>query len=867
MSKIILFAQHIRTSSKARRGFRTFKRTLSVINDQMDEILGTYGVYTPTQYQNFQEMEPEDYPKLFMFYRLDSYRVLCRSTYVGEDLHSFPPRTGNYISHALVCSDVERYNPIEVFLEAGWMNIDTIKKEDNVAGVDMNIQKLQLELHNDYDDFNEHFKKLFFSNSGRKEKRIIMFMHAVDAIILRKRIIIVDERNSLQYWMFSLLYVFPEELIFKYLDIASFFNSNLLMDICNVLCFEPENLEKIKLHNDYKRWDVIDGNAQHQPSIYAEVLMKCILQEEQKDFRAFKKEVFEEFRVTSRFTMDEFNKYARFFDEIHKINKMSAAEFEGFLTLYLKEEAKVQAIFKEIQSKEIWDKILLFWKSLFNGRYVNDFHYFKLIFDNFAANVPERYWLEFEREVIPRVEFSGEIEMLIRYYQLLNNEDSERLVVYYPKIDQILQQIENPEKARTSIRKILDTVRSLDEPQKTKLKAKEKFIDVCQQIKSVDKYEGIIFMYGHRDIFNDENARRGISKLIGHVSWDTLFKLIKEGRSDCLQYLQHSVPNVLPDNKELISILYNNRYQEEQPETYRLYSTLSEQERIEFIKHSPDALKKIILDKISVQSVSILEKILDIYNGIVQEKMIVEKFLIDIEMHEDLWHLCYILLEGPDHIQNSALYPNIIRLGESSRKMVFSAIDDISVEISSKYIRVAELLSRKKLISRNVPKSHLEFTYDDLRSIGSLNELRDIRRKIKGRAFTEDDLRKLIKPPWEYFCWAELFEHLKDEDKKEIPKMIHNILSEYKKEDEVHYRKWYFITCEFFIYLISIDNMEEFHALVTQLFQLNWESYDFITNRLLYIMPAENSTYEYYKKHDSKSRWTNRGPSWTPLQR
>src|SRR6186713_2072504 len=131
MSKLIEFQQHIRTSSKVRRGFRTYQTSES-IDSETDRNLSSYGVYTPTAYEDSMTMQPDDYPEMFVFYQLDDGRkVVCKSKYIGLDLHSYPPRAGNYISHALVCNRKTPFNPVEVYERAEWKTGREVEENDS----------------------------------------------------------------------------------------------------------------------------------------------------------------------------------------------------------------------------------------------------------------------------------------------------------------------------------------------------------------------------------------------------------------------------------------------------------------------------------------------------------------------------------------------------------------------------------------------------------------------------------------------------------------------------------------------------------------------------------------------------------------
>ncbi|TVL99006.1 MAG: hypothetical protein CV087_19685 [Candidatus Brocadia sp. WS118] len=859
MTKTIEFAQHIRTSSKARRGFRTFKRTLSVITDQLDEKLGTYGVYTPTQYQNFQEMEPKDYPKLFMFYRLEGRRVLCKSTYEGNDLHSYPPRAGNYIAHALICNIEERFNPIEVFKKATWKTIDNIRDEDDVAGVDLSIEALRVSLQENHEDTS--YLKVLLEPPHEGYNRQNMFKQAVDAIINQKKVIIVDDKEMLESWMFCLLQAFPEEFVFKSLNIASFSNSNLLMEVCNVLCFEPENVEKIRRHSDYEKWEIVTKNsARGEAPYYARVLTECIAEKDGKDFAAFKREVFKEFDSTSTFSVEEFNKHARFFDELHKIGEMSEEGFVGFLSLYIKEYAKVRVIFEEIKSKKIWKKIMVFWKALKGEKPTHNLENYKFILENYSVpGETDQLWLEFEKMVVQSRDFQNNLDTLLDYYRLTKIENPQRLTTYFPKIEQIIGLIENPEIAKARINDVFNTISSLDGQSKAKLEAQLRDIEIIQQIKDANGHEKVIVLYNNRAIFKSESIQIEIEKLIGRLSWEQVFTLIKDGKRECLQYLIEHGPPITFSNVKLVSMLIKSDYREYQADIFELYSELNDKN--DFLRCSPKGIQDMIFSKIFISTVPELEKYLGLYKEMIAGEIIVKKFL-DVANHSEVWLLCELCysIQNSNHLRLSQ-YPNIRNISDTSRNLIFNAVNDLSVEIPERYRQLAEWLSRQKYIKRLVPKSRMEeFSYDDLRSIGAIGEFKDIRKKIKGDSLSEDDLLKLVKLPWEYFCWKELCEQLSVEENREIPNLIAQIIEKfYRSRDDFKYRMWCLLACEYITYLIKYEKSKEFRYCL-DIIRINWKEYEFISNRLLVIMYGTNPLYENFKQK-SKGFGLSKGPS------
>ncbi len=237
----LIFSQHIRTSSKIRRGFRTFKRTINEIDENMDGKLSTLGVYTPIQYKNFQNMNPNEYIPKYIYSAPE--KLLIKSTYIGEDLHSYPARQGNYIAHSLV-SDTYIKNPSQVFKKFNWYTKNRIINEDLANGiVDINIPNVSFQNTVEYNKnvLSPEFKNLLFKiESGKK-------------------IIIHADKTNKEFLFFTILENIDKNYLSKNLKITIPSDERLDIKYYQVFIVENTNIEvwNKNLSNDIV---IVDGN-------------------------------------------------------------------------------------------------------------------------------------------------------------------------------------------------------------------------------------------------------------------------------------------------------------------------------------------------------------------------------------------------------------------------------------------------------------------------------------------------------------------------------------------------------------------------------------------------------------------------------
>ena len=851
----ISFAQHIRTSSKARRGFRTFKRTTEI--EAFDEKLGAYGVYSATQYDNFQDMAPEDYPKLFMFYRLENYTVVCRSSYEGTDLHSYPPRSGNYLAHSLLCPSKERFNPLQVWLANIWKTKQDIEKEDSSEGVGLEIERLVLNLDGDL-GYTQDLQELLSKDSPRRDERALMFTQIVDAIIQRKKVLIVDETKYLEKWAFSLIQVFPEEFVFRYVSIASFATSNALTEICNVLCFEPQNAEKARRYEN-EQVIVVDINTVKvcQVSSYSKVLLESIMSEDVNAFMTFRKQVFHEFSVNSSYTLEEFVRNARFFDELYRMHEKNDRQFSEFVYNYTQDKQKVDAIFQEMKNQELWDEFILFWRALRTVKPTNNFEHYKEIHRYSIRGLTDGQWIEFEKEVVSNIDFSNQLNTLYHYFHLTEIESLARMEVYFLKIEAILSKID--ENAQPDLIKFVKQFfKPLSDVHLYKLEEIEMYLDVHEKIQKAQSQEQQIFLLVDKsNVIRTFEQKNKIATLIKEFTWKEIFYLIKNNRHQGVIKLYDLNYNIQLPNKQLaLYIAKNEKNNLDGVQLYAFYSCLQDSGKIDFITHSTQKIKQIIIERESLRKVSDLERYLSAYREMLGEEIILEKFRKDYDSIREIWHLLEIF---DDQIKFSTQYQAISKIKENNR-LIFNKIINIDKSpIPPEFEKIAERLTRKGQIKRKTPKTTIEYSYNDLVSIGTISEFKDIYKRIDGKLFQEDMI-KLVKPPWEYFVWRELHRHLKKPHQAEVPNLINNVLNYYSEKHPNLYKKWCYIACEYIIFCIIDNNMEMFRIALGQ-FNIDWSEYDFICNRLLCILTENNEVSEYFYKHE-KYRSFGEGPTW-----
>jgi hypothetical protein len=867
MTKEITFAQHIRTSSKARRGFRTFKKTVREVNEQLDETLGTYGVYTPTQYRDFRDRLPEDYPILFMFYNLNNrYRILCRSTYEGEDLHSYPPRAGNYIAHSLICGLNERFNLIEMLLHAPWKTKKQIIEEDDVANpVGINIDSVPLPDCKSY-EVDACLNRLL----GNDPKRQNMFVHAVDAIIDRKQVVIVDDigsnNNRLTEWMFALISVFPIEFVFKNMNISSFANSNQLLEVCNILCVETQNIEKLARYIDESNWEIIDGSVQHKPTYYSNILIECVEQKEGKNFNEFRENVLDEFEPSSSYTRKYFEKLAHFYFELPLIHQMDDEKFNSFLLFFIDEEKKRDKIFDELKNifedepnNFIKNKILNFWIKFAELIRINQFNEFKFkhLLEKYVPNNLLPLWIDFERETIPRIDFQNDIMKVLKYYELPNQDTTERLDIYYPFIIGAIKSIKDPEYQSLVINKTLSFVSALTNSHKADLNELKRYVKVCQEINAKNGVGKLLCFYKNYEVFKPENLKKEIYRLIAYIPWDQVFNLLRNERNDCLKFFLENGPSQIFSNKDLTFYLCQDDITEYESHIYEEFMKLNKSSQKEFLANSPKTVQQLIIRNISIENLPELEKQLTIYSGTENEIKLIENLLANIEHNNDLWSLCFFMMQKPSAEDGTFKYPNIRKISKSGRKIIYDAVANESVEIPIDYFDFAEELIKRKIIRRKLPEKNSNLKLIGGNFIEDLTNFIGFKKKYNNSTLSAEYLIETINSnlPWDFYKWEELCKQLSQEEIEQIPRLLYRIINSHSPKNETFlYHQWCYIACEFIIRLIVIDKPKSLKNCLGIL-AIDSTEYGFILQRLLCILGNEdNNSRRYFNDLNSEKR-------------
>ena len=147
----------------------------------------------------------------------DNRYICCRSTYIGLDLHSYPPRTGNYLAHSLIYEGIDTFNPVELYNRYNWKTGEIVENDDS-TNPPFHIDKGNLELE-------DTFYPIPLNELLKEEYRHQFLKKAIELILEKKKLIIVDENKSLLNWTFSLLHFSLKSL---YLNISGFLHMQIL---------------------------------------------------------------------------------------------------------------------------------------------------------------------------------------------------------------------------------------------------------------------------------------------------------------------------------------------------------------------------------------------------------------------------------------------------------------------------------------------------------------------------------------------------------------------------------------------------------------------------------------------------------------
>ncbi|PWV45827.1 hypothetical protein [Chitinophaga sp. S165] len=871
-SNVITFRQHIKTSSRARKGYRTYQYT-PPMDEQTDEKLGGYGVYVSTAYSDMSSIGLGERPELFLFYNLDpKTKVVSRSTYVGFDLHSYPPRPGNYVSHALVTDSQHRFNPVELYKKAAWKTGDIIAAEDSSNDpIPINISPLSMQVDPEFiylDCFDELLLPTFSDpgiSGGKTASRQKMFMAVVDAIIRRQKVLIIDDKSTLLNWAMCLLQSFPLDFVHRHLSITSFANSHTLMDICQVLCFETENSERVKRMAD--RATVIDINnaGVENPGIYARSLLTAI---QKGDFAHFRDEVFSKISAAA-YTPELFNKCADLFHQMPEVPYMPAQKFETFFTSQADDAQNVERIISIVQRYERADLCNIIWRTLLKKKppTADDLSTYRVISQYIISHLTDDLWIKLESEVADKLLFSR-LDQVSTFFSVTNILSPDRNTPFINKVIPLINSNQQQTIKERGICMIKDfVVGEITADQKSQLEKIQDQIDFMDQLEKAPASEQYpLFLRAY------EYEKLGKAFVLGCVShlkqftWHLFFNWPQWDINSLRSLFEIAELSFkLPDKALALCVLQS----ECSPKTFRFhFEQLTDNEQKDFVNVIPLPVRDRLMDSLSLEKVLTFVPHVNVHDAL---NRYIARCFRDSQQ-SDLWSLCN-LIHNPT--ADKSKFPNtIIHINGSNLKPVYDALDNDVAHIPIEHIRIARLLSEKGKIKRPVPAAHMDITLDHIRAIGRLDHMGQVAKYVKNKRFDEQVLRSLIKLPWPHYAWEVLFNELDNRNKEKLPVMLKNILTDLQQRYPASSKsaaaintpllQWQHIIYQYAVFLIVKDEYSHYLTLLNTI-RPSWEDYKIIRDQLVCLMPEENNTYTAFKSPSNKKGFLftrTHGPTW-----
>jgi hypothetical protein len=823
-------------------------------------------VYSSTAYSDVAAMQPADYPELFMFYSLDGNRkVICKSIYIGLDLHSYPPRAGNYISHALLYTGNELFNPVEIYENAKWKTARDIENEDREV-VPEHIDSLQVVVNPDFYE-NKWFKNLLIKldNSNNVNDSAIrqrMFKIAVNSIINREQVIISDKKEMLLYWAMALLQAFPLDFVFNHLTIASFANSNLLLDVCRVLCIEKENAERIMRHVSKARIIDFDNPGSYIPSTYADVLTKVIIE---NDFDGFRKKVFPKIAASRNYSLREFNNHSLFYEKLYEVENMSSEEFEKFFALFVNQKDCIDDIFNEVSRKQHADKCSIMWKELRKTKTIlaSDLAHYDFISKYTIPPLTDDKWLDFENDVAGRLSFTS-VDEINRFFDITKIDHPQRETLYYDSVMTVIKKTWQHETIEEGLIAIRQRIVDLTDIQKQDLDKIKRYHYVLNNVKKTDdpekKYK--FFLDDFQKL--DDWQVTILTSLLPQIGWKEFFILLDKDIF-LLRYL-YQIPPISYKlvQKDLALSILEKTYLHDSEELYKFYSALGTDEKKLFEEYTTQEIREIIISKLPIDNLTGLEEILKNFSSTISINTLLNKLIRVAEKNSsftELWKLCSIV----HTTDNRSFYPTITAsIREEHLSIIYRALDNINIPIPAIHERLARILHDRRFIKRPVPRDEMLNTTYELRSIGKLSHLENVKNILTRRSFDHNVLLELIKLPWPHYAWEILFEQLDKENREKLPAVLGNLLSEINNNSNKYsVSKWNNIICHYYVFLIVENKKDHFYNLTGKI-SISWDDYNYIKRAASVLMNGQTEVFDIFLKADNNTRWGYRGkaPDW-----
>lgn len=849
------FSQHIRTSSKSRRGFRTYQMSTD-IHEPFEKNLSILGAYIPS----LQENDLEELPVLFLFTPFDKKYIICKSSYIGLDLHSFPPRKGNYIAHSLVYNRKEPFNLVELYEKYPWKTGEQVKYEDN-GNVRFNIDPKEINLTN------EQIYIGYFNDLLQDKHRANLFKRAIEIMLTQDRkLIIIDEKKYLQSWCMSLLQSFPINFVFENIRITSLANSNVLFDVCNILCVGLENKEKMVKYEDIAYiLDISEPKSDHVKSSYAHVVAEHAKSE--KSYKDLKNNLFS--RISDpNISRRDYDKHAFVLQKISEVAEMEEKEFTDFIQLISKDKSYCASVCDTLFEKGSIDKFPKIWEIFIRSFSIVSVDTYWYLNDNFTlAPHTDTYWLTFEKEIIKQKQFTS-IQELLQFKEVSKELDqSFNHSVYSTKAINIIKRkvsISEKEHEISILRSHSDilTLGLEDE------KSLEHIIESINIYKIIDKKSSIdklVYFYENLEKILDIEYKDKIIDLIRLTSirWKTVFGAINNHQTDNLKKIHHLKKagyNFFYPNVALIDACINPKIIP--ANLAELVKKLTEEEKKTIFKltRNKSIKRAIIMNKNYPTVQSYLSAVKD-YVRIVSPSELLNNFLSN-NNHDDreIWKLLSQLVKKKD-------IPNID--GFNIEKIISKVLDYLSIsekEIPNGFERFALKLADIGWLKRRLPVKYMYNIYEELKSIGTITDIRDLNERRIKRPITHKELRLLIKKPWEYYYWRELYYQLTPEEIGTLPDQMSYLFTptgdQKSSKNNLSPEAYAYIFCEYILFLVIDDLKDELVAALSETI-LEWKEYEFILARLTYtytnkdrpnnslslFMNPKNKNYRFKGKH------------------
>ena len=221
-----------------------------------------------------------------------------------------------------------------------------------------------------------------------------------------------------------------------------------------------------------------------------------------------------------------------------------------------------------------------------------------------------------------------------------------------------------------------------------------------------------------------------------------------------------------------------------------------------------------------------MERSLIRYEGLLDNKFLIQKFIDDCIHENDIWELLAILESEYNLYDNQ--YFNINKIDNNNSALVLEYLNQSKEPIDKKYLSFASKLSERGLFKKSIPKEGMEDYDSYLLSIGSISDFEKIAEITNGKNLGFEELTSLIKLPWEYYTWRALYKALNESQIEALPNSIKELVLISMKypsrlKGNLSYKAYKNIACEFILFLI-VDNHYKSLKQMLQIITLYWDA-------------------------------------------